>query len=132
MKCRASEEVFANVCRLRSSVFQPEFREWLPGVPPKQAEIRRNRPKLPGTKFANTFLCGCSNINAWINAWDSASNANMCGKFRCSQKVEKLQSNRTRVTSGVNNVYFQHRHPVQCARTAAATSRMLMVAKDEL
>jgi len=23
--------------------------------------FRRNRPKLPGTKFANTVLCGCSN-----------------------------------------------------------------------
>jgi len=23
--------------------------------------FRRNRPKLPGTKFATTVLCGCSN-----------------------------------------------------------------------
>ena len=30
------------------------FREWLPGVP-------RNRSNLPGTKFATTVLCSCSN-----------------------------------------------------------------------
>ena len=30
--------------------------------------FRRNRPKLPGTKFATTVLCGCSNIDTWIIA----------------------------------------------------------------
>jgi len=27
-----------------------------------------NRAKLPGTKFANTVLCGLNNIDAWIIA----------------------------------------------------------------
>jgi len=30
--------------------------------------FRRNRPKLPGTKFAITVLCGCSNIDTLIVA----------------------------------------------------------------
>jgi len=30
--------------------------------------FRRNRPKLPGTKFATTVLCCCSNIDTWIIA----------------------------------------------------------------
>jgi len=30
--------------------------------------FRRNRPKLPETKFATTVLCGCSNIDTWIIA----------------------------------------------------------------
>jgi len=42
-------------------VFRPGFREQLPGVPPKQ-------PKLPGTKFATTVLCRCSNFDTWIIA----------------------------------------------------------------
>jgi len=30
--------------------------------------FRRNRPKLPGTKFATTILYCCSNIDTWIIA----------------------------------------------------------------
>ena len=30
--------------------------------------FRRNGPKLPGTKFATTILCCCSNIDTWIIA----------------------------------------------------------------
>jgi len=36
------------------SVFQPGFREWLPGVPPKQAEIAWD-------EILNQFYVGCSN-----------------------------------------------------------------------
>ena len=52
----------ASVVSLWSSGSQPGFREWLPG-------FFRNRPKLPGTKFANTVLWLCSNIDIWINPW---------------------------------------------------------------
>jgi len=52
-------------------------------------KFRRNRPKLPGTKFATTVLCGCSNIDTWIIAQGLMSNANIYGRFRCSKMVEK-------------------------------------------
>jgi len=51
--------------------------------------FRRNRQKLPGTKFATTVLCGCSNTDTWIIAQGSMSNANIYGRFRCSKMVEK-------------------------------------------
>jgi len=49
----------------------------------------RNRPKLPGTKFATTVLCGCSNIDTWTIAYGSMSNANVYGRLRCRKMVEK-------------------------------------------
>jgi len=49
----------------------------------------RNRPKLPGMKFATTVLCSCSNIDTWTIALGSMSNANIHIRFRCSKKVEK-------------------------------------------
>ena len=63
------------------SVFQPGFRG--------TSGFRRNGLKFPGTKFATTLLCGCSNKDTWIIAWGSTSNANICGIFRCSKKIEK-------------------------------------------
>jgi len=51
--------------------------------------FRRNRPKLPGTKFATTVLCGCCNIDTWIIVLGSVSNANIYGRFPCSEMVEK-------------------------------------------
>jgi len=51
--------------------------------------FRRNRPKLPGAKFATTVLCGCNNIETWIIALGSMSNANIYGRFRCNKMVEK-------------------------------------------
>ena len=27
----------------------------------------RKRPKLPGTKFTTTVICGCSNVDSWIS-----------------------------------------------------------------
>jgi len=47
----------------------------------------RNRPKLRETKFAATVLRRCSNIDAWIIAYGSMSNANICGRFPCSKMV---------------------------------------------
>jgi len=78
--------------------------------------FRRNRPKLPATKFATTVLCGCSNAPVsqypyhyeshwklcyqmlWLIApfvsrnpmpQGSMSNANICWRFCCSKKIEK-------------------------------------------
>jgi len=51
---------------------------WLPGAPPKQAEI------------ATTVLCGCSNIDTWIIAQGSMSNVNICWRFHCSKMVENI------------------------------------------
>jgi len=51
--------------------------------------FRRNRPKLPGAKFATTVLCGCSNIGTWIIVLRSMTNANIYGRFRCRKMVEK-------------------------------------------
>jgi len=54
-----------------------------------QPGFRRNRPNLPGTKFATTVLCGCSNKDTWIIALGSMPNGNIRGSFRWSKKVEK-------------------------------------------
>ena len=51
-------------------------------VPPKQTEFS-------WTKFATTVLYCCSNIDTWIIAQGSMSNAHICERFRCSKKVEK-------------------------------------------
>jgi len=59
------------------------FRKCLTGVP----------PKLSRTKFTTTVLCGCSNIDTWIIAQGSMSNANICERFHCSKKVEKHRPN---------------------------------------
>jgi len=49
--------------------------------------FRRNKPKLPGTKFATTVLCGCNNMDNWIIAQVSMSNANICGRPHCQKKL---------------------------------------------
>jgi len=65
-------------------------------------QVSAKTPKLPGTKFATTVLCRCSNIDTWIIAWGSMSNANICGSFRCSwTKVEKHWSTGGGVTGGL-------------------------------
>jgi len=59
------------------------FREWLPGVPPKQTEISWNEIAPAAV------LRGCSNVDTWIIALGSMSNTNIYGRFRCSKMVEK-------------------------------------------
>jgi len=51
--------------------------------------FRRNRPKLPGAKFATTVLCGYSNIDTWTIVLRSITNANIYGRFCCSKMDEK-------------------------------------------
>ena len=74
--------------------------------------FRRNRPKLHGTKFSTTVLCGCSNITVSLPLWIALKTLfincfdfvlplcygslrqrvpeqhKICGRFRCSKKVE--------------------------------------------
>jgi len=44
---------------VHTSVFQPGFREWLPGVPPKGIEIAWD-------EISNHSSMRCSNIDTWI------------------------------------------------------------------
>jgi len=61
----------------------------------------QNRPNLPGTKLATTVQCSFNNttvskylkMHTSIIAQGSMSNANICGRFCCSNKVEKHYSN---------------------------------------
>jgi len=61
----------------------------------------QNRPNLPGTKLATTVQCSFNNttvsnnlkMHTSIIAQGSMSNANICGRFCCSNEVEKHCSN---------------------------------------
>jgi len=77
---------------ISTSVFQPgfrgtsRFREWLPGVPPKH----RNKQWC---HISIHLLYYKSRIDTWINAKVSMSNANICGRFRCSERFKNTHLN---------------------------------------
>jgi len=71
--------------------------------------FRRNSSKLSGTKFPTKVLSGYSSMDTWIIAQGAVSNANICGRFRCSRKVEKhwslLESPRKSLPHRHINIY---------------------------
>jgi len=114
----------------QSSVFQPGsrrtsgFGEWLPGFP-------RNKLELPGTKLATILLRGCSNTTVsrysyhYESYWKLCLSIaltycplcvtkpyakgfhelrNICGGFRCTQKVEQHCSRERTISKRIPNL----------------------------
>jgi len=72
--------MFFNLGVTRVNVFQP----W--GYSSGCQEFRRNRLNLSVTKFATTLLCGYSNIDTWIIAQGSMSNAYLAAEGSAAAK----------------------------------------------